>query len=243
MQPPALELFWIPPDSPPQTFPAADHALKEPNGLLAVGGDLSPQRLLCAYGHGIFPWYSEGQPLLWWSPNPRAVLYPGKFHISRSLRKYLRHGGYVVSFDTAFEEIIAACAAPRRNQPEGGTWITPPMQTAYAELHRLGYAHSIEVRIDGELAGGLYGVTLGGVFFAESMFSHRSNASKIALACLARQLHAWGYAMIDCQVRSVHLTRLGSVVIPRPEFLKLLHRYTALPGRDAPWQFEASLEF
>ncbi|MGH8413772.1 MAG: leucyl/phenylalanyl-tRNA--protein transferase [Gammaproteobacteria bacterium] len=219
------------------------HALRHPDGLLAVGGDLSAERLLHAYRHGIFPWYSEGQPILWWSPDPRMVLFPGKFHTSHSLRKRLRHGGFDASFDTAFSEVVAACAAPRRNQVEPGTWITPTMQAAYAELHRLGHAHSLEIRMNGELAGGLYGVALGGVFFAESMFSRRTSASKIALACLARQLQSWKFGLIDCQVYSNHLARLGGVSIPRAEFLKLLDHHAELPRHCAAWQFDMPLDF
>ncbi|MGA9853326.1 MAG: leucyl/phenylalanyl-tRNA--protein transferase [Gammaproteobacteria bacterium] len=231
------------PESAPETFPDVRRALRDPDGLLAVGGDLSPQRLLYAYRHGIFPWYSDIQPILWWSPDPRTVLFPADFHISHSLRKRLRRGGFKAGFDSAFREVVAACAESRREQPDGGTWITPAMQSAYAELHRLGHAHSLEIRMDGELAGGVYGVALGSVFFGESMFSHDANASKIALACLARQLQSWGFGLIDCQVHSGHLARLGSVSIPRVKFLELLDRHVALPGRKTPWQFDVPLEF
>ncbi|MGH8283442.1 MAG: leucyl/phenylalanyl-tRNA--protein transferase [Gammaproteobacteria bacterium] len=233
----------MPPDSSPETFPDACRALRNPDGLLAAGGDLSPQRLLFAYRHGIFPWYSEGQPILWWSPDPRAVFFQDNFHISHSLRKRSRHGGFEASFDTAFSEVVAACAAPRRNQAEPGTWITPAMQAAYTELHRLGHAHSLEIRMDGELIGGLYGVALGGVFFAESMFSHRTNASKIALACLTRQLDMWGFKLLDCQMQSEHLARLGSILISRTKFLELLNRYATLQVRNSPWRFDVPLEF
>ncbi|MGH8398171.1 MAG: leucyl/phenylalanyl-tRNA--protein transferase [Gammaproteobacteria bacterium] len=241
--PDSLQIGWIEPGSSPGLFPNAATALQDPNGLLAVGGDLSPERLMYAYRHGIFPWYNEGQPILWWSPDPRIVLFPAQFHISHSLRKRLRQGGFEASFDTAFSEVVAACAAPRRKQPEPGTWITPAMQTAYAELHHLGYAHSLEIRMHGKLAGGLYGVALGGVFFAESMFSRRTNASKIALACLAQQLQAWNFGLIDCQVYSDHLAGLGSIPIPRAEFLGLLDRHTRSPGQSRAWRFDVSLEF
>ena len=241
MNPPPLP--WIAPHSPAETFPDVHTALRDPDGLLAAGGDLSPERLLYAYRRGIFPWYHAEQPILWWSPDPRAVLLPRNIHISRSLRKCLRRISFAATFDTAFGEVVTACAAPRKQQPGGGTWITPAMQAAYAELHRLGHAHSLEIRMHSELAGGLYGVALGGVFFAESMFSRRANASKIALVCLARQLQAWGFKLIDCQVSSAHLAHCGSVAIPRQQFLERLDRYTVLPGRRGPWRFEISLAF
>lgn len=239
----ALELPWISPSASPQAFPDVAVALRDPDGLLAFGGDLSPERLLYAYRHGIFPWYSEGQPILWWSPDPRAVMFPDSFHISCSLNKRLRQGRFEASFDTAFENVIKGCAGLRRKQPEGGTWITPAMQHAYTQLHRLGYAHSLEIVMDGELAGGLYGVALGGVFFAESMFSLRDNVSKIALACLAKQLSAWKFGLIDCQMYSDHLARLGSVSIPRTEFMHLLQRYTVLPDHKGHWQLDIPLDF
>ena len=171
------------------------------------------------------------------------MLLPHDVHISRSLRKCLRRIPFAATFDSAFGEVVSACATPRKQQPGGGTWITPAMQAAYAELHRLGHAHSLEIRVDSELAGGLYGVALGGVFFAESMFSRRINASKIALVCLARQLQAWDFKLIDCQVNSAHLAHFGSVPIPRQQFLERLDRYSALPGRHGPWRFDAPLAF
>jgi leucyl/phenylalanyl-tRNA--protein transferase len=243
MDSPPLELRWLASDAPPDSFPDPNTALRYPNGLLVAGGDLSIARLLCAYRRGIFPWYSDPQPILWWSPDPRCVIFTDRLNLSRSLRKQLRHGGYAVSFDTAFDEVVTACAAPRRHSPTGGTWITPAMQTAYSELHRRGYAHSIEIRMHGELAGGLYGVALGGVFFGESMFSHRPNASKIALACLTRQLRAWGFHMLDCQLPSPHLARLGSVCLPRAEFLERLSHCLTLPGKGGSWLFETALTF
>lgn len=243
MDMPSLELRWLAPDSPPDSFPHPDAALRNPNGLLAAGGDLSLERLLCAYRHGIFPWYIDPQPILWWSPDPRCVIFPEKLHISRSLRRQLRQGEYVATLDTAFDAVVEACAASRRDQVAGGTWITKAMQAAYSRLHRYGYSHSIEIRMQGELAGGLYGVALGGVFFGESMFSRRSNASKIALACLTKQLQAWNFGLLDCQIPSAHLQRLGAISLPRSEFLELLARYSTLPNRQGRWQFEADPEF
>ncbi len=233
-------LRWIQPEDPPEAFPDPGRALSDPDGLLAVGGDLSPERLLYAYRHGIFPWYHAEQPILWWSPDPRAVLFPREVHVSRSLRRRVAAGGYETTFDTAFSEVMAACAGPRPQQPEGGTWISPAMQAAYAELHRLGHAHSVEIWMEGELAGGLYGVAIGQVFFGESMFSRRTDGSKLALVHLARQLDAWGYGLIDCQVHSPHLESLGSVRIPRAAFLTILDERCGRPGRPAPWRFADS---
>lgn len=216
--------YWLEPDSPPEDFPSVEFALIEPNGLLAVGGDLSPERLLAAYRRGIFPWYSEGQPILWWSPAPRAVLFPERIRVSRSLRKVVRRGLFQVSIDTAFREVVAACAAPR--DAEGGTWITPRMQEAYVHLHRLGWAHSVECRHEGRLVGGLYGVALGRVFFGESMFSRMNDASKVALEYLTRM----DYRLIDCQLPSPHLARMGAIELPRGQFLELLDQWCG----DAP---------
>lgn len=231
-------LRWIRPENPPEAFPDPALALSDPDGLLAVGGDLSPARLLYAYQHGIFPWYHGDQPILWWSPDPRAVLIPAKMHMSRSLRRRHAEGGFKVTLDTAFVEVMSACAEPRTNQPEGGTWISPAMQAAYSELHRRGYAHSIEIWMDAELAGGLYGIGLGKVFFGESMFSRKTDASKLALACLAQQLVAWDYALIDCQVHSAHLESLGSTLMPRSDFLAVLARHCSEPGHPAPWCYD-----
>jgi leucyl/phenylalanyl-tRNA--protein transferase len=201
-------------------FPDPATALTEPNGLLAVGGDLSARRLLAAYRRGIFPWFEQGQPPLWWSPDPRMVLFPGEFHLSRSLRKTLRSARFRVSSDRDFAGVTAACAAPRRSV--SGTWLIPAMRSAYQKLHQLGYAHSVEVWQDEQLAGGLYGVALGRVFFGESMFSHARDASKIALATLAAQLHRHGYRVIDCQVSNPHLHSLGARAITRHDFLRYL---------------------
>lgn len=201
-------------------FPPADLALDEPNGLLAVGGDLSPQRLLLAYRQGIFPWFSEGEPLLWWSPAPRMVLFPEKIKIRRSLRKRLNRGDFQCTFDQKFPEVIKQCAQLR--QDKEGTWITQPMQVAYTQLHRQGYAHSVEVWQGEQLVGGLYGLALGRVFFGESMFSCASDASKVALVALAQHLEALDFVMIDCQVYSEHLASMGAEEIERDEFLSLL---------------------
>jgi len=216
------------PHSSPDAFPDLRYALMEPNGLLAVGGDLEPARLLFAYKNGIFPWYSEGEPILWWSPDPRAVLFPPEMKVSRSLRKTLRRGHLEVTFDRCFSAVIRACAAPRADGSGGrdsGTWITGEMQDAYIRLHELGYAHSVECWAGTELAGGLYGVVLGNalgrVFFGESMFSRVRDASKVALVALCQQ----DYALIDCQVPNDHLTRLGAVNIPRHGFRALLARF------------------
>ncbi|HEX5340065.1 MAG TPA: leucyl/phenylalanyl-tRNA--protein transferase [Gammaproteobacteria bacterium] len=237
------QLAWINPDDPPDAFPDPRSALREPDGLLAAGGDLSPARLLCAYRRGIFPWYSADQPILWWCPDPRAVLFPDTLHISRSLRKNLRQRHYEVTFDRAFADVMLACAGARRNQPVDGTWITDEMRAAYHALHQLGHAHSVEVWMDGQLAGGLYGIAMGNVFFGESMFSRRTAGSKIALAWLTRQLRAWDFQMIDCQVTSQHLSSLGSIKLPRNEFLTLLETFATRSGHSGRWQFEIAPEF
>ncbi len=195
--------------------------LAEDSGLLAVGGDLSVERLIQAYAHGIFPWYSEGDPILWWSPNPRMVLFPNQFNVSRSLRKAIETGGFTVSFDSHFGEVIRACArVPRKG--EKGTWITEEMIEAYTNLYDAGYAHSVEIFEHGELAGGLYGVSLGSAFFGESMFYRQRDASKVALYFLVERLKDWNFSFIDTQVETDHLKRLGAVNIPRAEFLDLL---------------------
>jgi leucyl/phenylalanyl-tRNA--protein transferase len=217
-------------------FPPVEQALRSPNGLLAAGGDLSPARLLAAYRRGIFPWFSEGEPILWWSPDPRMVLFPEEFKISRSLRKTLRNDQYEVRTDTAFEQVMRACAAPREGA--NGTWIHEEMVAAYCELHRLGYAHSVETWMDGELVGGLYGMALGRMFYGESMFSRRTDASKIAVAHLAAQLGKWNFGMIDCQMNTPHLASLGAREIPRGEFVSQLQTLIELPGVPAPWRFE-----
>lgn len=207
-------------EDPPENFPPVSQALREPPGLLAIGGDLSPQRLAAAYSRGIFPWYSEGEPLLWWSPDPREVLVPGEFHRSRSLARRLRSGVFRMTQDTAFAQVISACATARMQGP--GTWITAEMRAAYIELHRLGRAHSIETWEGDELVGGLYGVRSGRVFSGESMFSHRDDASKAALAWLVDCCPRLGIVLIDCQMPSAHLRSLGSRPMRRSQFVEFL---------------------
>lgn len=214
-------LTWLQRDS--LTFPPLEKALQEPNGLLAAGGDLAPERLIQAYRHGCFPWYQDGQPLLWWSPDPRTVLFPEELHVSRSLAKTLRQGTFEITFDQAFDAVIAACAGPR--DYADGTWITSPMQAAYRALHQRGIAHSVEVRSNGELVGGLYGLAMGRLFFGESMFSHVSNASKAGFVSLVQQLREWGFVMIDCQMPTQHLQSFGARAIPRKLFSEYLETY------------------
>ena len=234
-----MHLTWLDPHNDNQPFPHPDRALTEPDGLLAAGGNLTPRRLLRAYRMGIFPWYSADQPILWWSPDPRLVLLPECLKVSRSLRKTLRKGLFAITADTAFEQVVAACAGPRQGEP--GTWITSEMFRAYCRLHRLGHAHSIETWQQGELVGGLYGVSLGRVFYGESMFSWISDASKIALVALAAQLQRWEFAVIDCQVTTAHLLSMGAVDIPRSSFLQLLECYCPQPGQPGPWRLDAGL--
>ncbi|MFQ5487940.1 MAG: leucyl/phenylalanyl-tRNA--protein transferase [Gammaproteobacteria bacterium] len=217
-------------------FPDVSRALADPNGLLAVGGELSPECLVRAYRHGIFPWYSDNQPILWWSPDPRMVLFPDELRISRSLRKTLRRGQYRITLDQAFAQVIEACATQR--QEDEGTWITAEMMAAYCQLHRQGLAHSVETWCDGELAGGLYGVAIGKVFFGESMFHRRRDASKVAFVSLVALLDAWDYGLIDCQVATEHLASLGAREIPRQRFIRLLERYCEQVGRMGAWRFD-----
>ena len=213
-------LYWLGARRFAAAFPPLSQALTEPNGLLALGGDLRPARLLEAYRSGIFPWYSVGQPILWWSPDPRAVLIPADVHVARSLAKTLRQGRFEVTFDSDFAGVVAACAAPRSYSAD--TWITREMAAAYRELHALGHAHSIECRRDGELLGGVYGVALGRVFFGESMFSRARDASKVALVSLCRLLARWGYQLFDCQMETEHLARFGAQALSRAEFASRL---------------------
>ena len=220
-------------------FPPVQSALKDPNGLLAAGGDLSSERLLSAYRHGIFPWFSEGDPILWWSPDPRMILFPAELKISRSLGKTLRNRSYEGRFDSAFDEVVAGCAAPRKGEP--GTWISGAMIEAYRGLHRLGYAHSVETWIDGDLAGGLYGVAIGRVFFGESMFSRARDASKIALASLVAHLKAAGFGLIDCQMRTRHLESLGAREITRRRFSRLLEELIHYPHSPGSWSGAAQV--
>lgn len=226
--------YLISPNDTTCEFPDVSLALEEPNGLLAIGGDLSPERLLAAYQRGIFPWFNPGEPILWWSPDPRAVLFPDKIKISRSLRKTLNKNLFTVTTDLAFDEVVAACQAPRIKQK--GTWITPEMRIAYSNMHQLGHAHSVECWHDNELAGGLYGMAIGQVFFGESMFSREKDASKVALIALTDKLKAWGYQLIDCQVQSEHLMTLGAEDIPRSTFCELLQQLVRQPPLDTAWQ-------
>ena len=221
-------------DDPASPFPAVDTALRRPDGLLAFGGDLSPTRLLNAYAQGIFPWFSEGQPILWWSPDPRMVFRSEGVRLGARFRRSLRHSRWQVRADTAFEAVVAACASvPRPGQR--GTWITDGMQEAYGALHRLGHAHSVEV-FDGDvLAGGIYGVAVGRMFFGESMFSARSGGSKVALAALARDLHARGWPLLDAQVENDHLLRLGAESWPRPRFIDAVLRLAGEAAEPGPW--------
>ena len=216
-------------------FPPPENA--DDSGLLAVGGDLRPERLLLGYSIGIFPWYSEGTPILWHSPDPRMVLRPSELHVSRSLRKQVTRGTYKITLDRDFTSVIAACAtAPREGQD--GTWITDEMREAYIELHKRGYAHSVEAWRDGELAGGLYGVSLGRAFFGESMFARAPDASKVAFLTLVRWLETWDVELIDCQVHTEHLERLGAIEWPRGEFLRALAHALNEPTRLGPWSLE-----
>jgi leucyl/phenylalanyl-tRNA--protein transferase len=218
------------------TFPPVEQA--DADGLLAVGGDLRPERLLEAYRRGIFPWYNEDQPILWWSPDPRAVIFPSKLHIPRSLERTMRRGQFTVTLDRRFRDVMAHCAGPRPQYPDGGTWITPAMIEAYGTLHELGYAHSVETWIGKDLVGGLYGLALGTAFFAESMFTRVDDASKTALVALVRQLQAWGFSIIDCQQPSPHIIRFGAEEIPRHDFMACLSEATSRSNRHGKWTFD-----
>lgn len=219
---------------PASPFPPADSALREPDGLLAMGGDLSPARLLNAYAHGIFPWFSHGQPILWWSPDPRTLFRCDGVRLSSRMRRQFRGSGWRIVADRDFDAVVAACAtAPRPGQD--GTWITPGMQAAYSQLHRLGHAHSIEVRDGERLVGGLYGVAIGRMFFGESMFSAESGGSKAALAGLAWRLREWEWPLIDAQVGNPHLAMLGAEAWPRPRFLAAIAGLCAQPGKPGSW--------
>jgi leucyl/phenylalanyl-tRNA--protein transferase len=220
-------------------FPPVERALREPNGLLAAGGDLSPERLVEAYKHGIFPWFGEDDPLLWWSPDPRMVLFVGELHVSRSLRRAIRSGESTVTFDRAFRQVMAGCAEPRPDAD--GTWITDDMVEAYGELADRGFAHSVETWNDGRLVGGLYGVAIGRMFYGESMFSRQTDASKVALVALTRQLERWGFEMIDCQMSTGHLASLGAREVPRAEFLDRMRTLARQPGVPGPWSLDADL--
>lgn len=218
-------------------FPPVEFA--SPEGLLAVGGDLRVERLLEAYRHGIFPWYNDDQPILWWSPDPRAVIFPHKLHVSRSLKRTIRLGGFTVTLDTRFRDVMHGCAGPRPQYPEGGTWITAEMVKAYVKLHELGYGHSVETWQEGRLVGGLYGVALGRIFFGESMFTRVPDASKVALVSLVRQLQTWGFRIFDCQQPSRHIKTLGAEDIPRSEFLDHLADALTQSDRRGRWCFDS----
>ena len=235
----STRVAWLSPTDPPQAFPDIGLALSEPDGLLAAGGDLSSERLLSAYASGIFPWYDEGQPILWWSPDPRCILRPDEIRVSRRLQQYVRRSACVLRFNTAFAEVIQSCAGERKSKQ--GTWITSEMIEAYQRLHDEGWAHSIEVWDDSELVGGVYGLCIGKVFFGESMFSCRDNASKFALLGLSRILARQAFDLIDCQVVSQHLVSLGAALMPRSEFTGILRSSCQLetpfdgwPGKPVP---------
>lgn len=213
--------------------------MADPNGLLAVGGELAPEWLLAAYRQGIFPWFGPGEPILWWSPDPRMVLLPDEFKCSRSLAKRLRRGDYDVRVDTAFESVMRACAEPREGQR--GTWIVEEMIQAYVHLHDLGHAHSVETWQGGQLIGGLYGVAIGRMFYGESMFTRVTDASKIAFAHLVAQLRRWQFGLIDCQMETAHLASLGARPIPRREFMMRLENLIHLPGITGRWHFDHDL--
>lgn len=230
-----IQLPWLDENGPP-AFPPPEQALDDPEGLLAAGGSLSPAWLLTAYRLGIFPWFDEHTPILWWSPNPRMVLRPGQLHISRRLARRLRRQDYDIRLDTAFRDVIEACGDSALRRDQEGTWITPAMKQAYIRLHHEGHAHSIELWQDGDLVGGLYGLTIGRAFFGESMFSRVTDASKIAMAWLDRQLNTWGYTLMDCQVESGHLRRMGAVTVDRSAFLRELAETVAGKPTENAWQ-------
>jgi len=229
-------ITWLNPSDPPEAFPDVERALIEPDGLLAAGGDLSPERLLTAYRRGIFPWYEEGQPILWWSPNPRCVLRPESFHVAKRLQRQIRGSSLTISFNSAFPEVIRACAGERASQQ--GTWITAQMLNGYERLHDEGWAHSIEVMDGSKLVGGVYGLCIGRVFFGESMFSEQANSSKIALLALTKHMLASGMPLIDCQVLSPHLLTLGATTMPRAEFVQTLNESCEPATRHQNWPSE-----
>jgi len=234
-----LELTRLDSD-PLAPFPVTSKALESPNGLLAWGGDLHPQRLLNAYRKGIFPWYSEGQPVLWWCPAPRCVILPHKVYLSKRTRRRYNSGQYRLSADCTFAEVVKACAEPRSYND--GTWITPDMQEAYCLLHELGHAHSFEVWRDDQLIGGIYGLAIGSMFFGESMFSRQTDASKIALVALCRQLDTWGYGMLDCQVGNPHLFNMGAGEISRKTFENALIQLTEQDREPGSWARRVEFE-
>lgn len=229
-----MHLTLLDPDNPDQPFPPLENALHEPNGLLAVGGCLSTTRLINAYRRGIFPWYNPGEPILWWSPDPRLVLFPEKLVVTRSLRKTIRKNRFSITFDKVFNDVVDGCAGVRK---EGtGTWITSDIYRAYQHLHQLGIAHSVEAWLNGELVGGLYGLALGRVFFGESMFHNRTDASKVAFVALVEGLKCWDFQLIDCQVRTSYLESFGAQLLDRNKFISLLDRYCETPATLPAWQ-------
>lgn len=229
-----MPLHILDPQTPNEGFPEIETALTEPDGLLAAGGCLSPERIINAYKQGVFPWYSPGEPILWWSPNPRLVLFPENLRLSRSLKKTIRKDLFKITFDQAFTETMQLCAAPR--DKETGTWITEEMLSAYTSLHQQGVAHSVEAWFEDELVGGLYGIAIGQVFFGESMFHKKTDASKVVFSSLVQQLIQWNYQLIDCQVHTNHLSSLGAENISRHDFSQLLKKYCALQPKNNAWK-------
>ena len=228
---------WLEPDDP---FPLTHTALKQPNGLLAAGADLTPERLIEAYSLGVFPWFNADEPVLWWSPDPRMVLFPAELKVARSLKKVLRNRPYEVRLDTAFSQVMQGCAQPREGQ--SGTWISPMMTDAYTRLHEMGVAHSAETWIDGKLAGGLYGVALGRMFYGESMFTEVTDASKIAFVHLVWQLKRWGFGMIDCQMKTAHLETFGAREIPRSDFMRRVSKLIQYSPAPTLWCFDPDIK-
>ena len=235
-------IHWISPDASPDDFPDVSTASRDPDGLLAIGGDLGIDRLLHAYRRGIFPWFNAGQPILWWSPDPRTVLIPRDFQLRRSLLRRLKQENWNITMDSNFVDVINACAEPRDDDANTGTWISFDMIDAYHRLHEQGWAHSVEIWLGGKLVGGLYGVAIGSVFFGESMFTVERDASKIALLALCRQLDKWNFSVIDCQIASDHLGSLGAKEVARPEFLAYLDQMTGGRGKPGIWKFELTRE-
>jgi leucyl/phenylalanyl-tRNA--protein transferase len=222
---------------PGEPFPPVEQALDNPDGLLAAGGSLTTKRLIDAYRRGIFPWFNEGDPILWWSPDPRTILKPARVHVSHSLRKRIRKAAHFITLDRAFARVLDGCAAPRG--AESGTWLSPAMRRAYTGLHNGGLAHSVEVWMDGELAGGVYGVGIGRMFFGESMFTRRTDASKIGIVVLAKQLERWGFPLIDCQLETAHLMSLGAEPMPRRRFVAEIARL--VKEKPPSWALDADL--